>query len=215
MEIIKKTSFECWKAALKEIMDSGHDYKDIDKRLCRQMLNLVIKILNPAEGITKPVETLNGFKKWVYPPLDEIANIILARKLAPAYDYSYGPRLFNFNGAIDQVNDFLIPMLKNDPTSRRGVVVIWNPLMDSNIYKNRVPSLMMLDFKLQKNKLHVVSIVRSSDMFFGWPANIYQIFVLQNYVREKLGCELGTLTTFSTSAHIFDDQFEDIEKVVG
>jgi len=37
---------------------------------------------------------------------------------------------------------------------------------------------------------------------------------LQEYVAKELGCKTGSLTTFSNSAHIFKDQFEDIQKVI-
>ncbi|PIZ54003.1 hypothetical protein COY26_00300, partial [Candidatus Woesearchaeota archaeon CG_4_10_14_0_2_um_filter_33_10] len=70
-----------------------------------------------------------------------------------------------------------------------------------------------IDFKIRKQKLNATMVVRSNDLFFGWPANLYQLFVLQDYIGKKLGCKTGSLTTFSNSAHIFKDQFEDIQQV--
>jgi thymidylate synthase len=60
----------------------------------------------------------------------------------------------------------------------------------------------------------MTAVIRSCDLFFGWPANIYQLYVLQKYVSEKVNCEIGTLSTFLASAHIFEDQFENIKKIL-
>ena len=214
MEIKSETTISAWKSSLKYILESGKDFTDENKRVCREILNLVIKVENPEKDITKAVEILNSFKKWVYPPLDEIAEVIMSRKLSPTYSFSYGPRLFNFNNAINQIDDFLIPLLKKNNFSRRGIVNLWHPTEDSKSYKREIPALISIDFKMRNKKLNVTAIVRSNDLFFGWPANIYQIFVLQEYVAKELNCKTGSLTTFSNSAHIFKDQFEDIQKVI-
>lgn len=214
MEIKSETTISAWKSSLKYILESGKDFTDENNRVCREILNLVIKVENPEKDITKAVEILNSFKKWVYPPLDEIAEVIMSRKLSPTYSFSYGPRLFNFNNAINQIDDFLIPLLKKNNFSRRGIVTLWHPTEDSKSYKREIPALISIDFKMRNKKLNVTAIVRSNDLFFGWPANIYQIFVLQEYVAKELNCKTGSLTTFSNSAHIFKDQFEDIQKVI-
>lgn len=214
MEIKSETTIGAWKSSLKYILESGKDFTDENNRVCREILNLVIKVENPEKDITRAVEILNSFKKWVYPPIDEIAEVIMSRKLSPTYSFSYGPRLFNFNNAINQIDDFLIPLLKKNNFSRRGIVTLWNPTEDSKSYKREIPALISLDFKMRNKKLNVTAIVRSNDLFFGWPANFYQIFVLQEYVAKELNCKTGSLTTFSNSAHIFKDQFEDIQKVI-
>ncbi len=59
-----------------------------------------------------------------------------------------------------------------------------------------------------------MSVIRSNDLFFGWPANIYQVSILQKFVAERIGCELGNIQTVSVSAHIFEDQFDDIKKIL-
>jgi len=43
---------------------------------------------------------------------------------------------------------------------------------------------------------------------------MYQVYVLQKYVAKKIGIELGPITTTSISAHVFEEQFEYIEKLI-
>lgn len=214
MEIKSETIKDAWKSSLRYIFESGEDFTDENNRVCREVLNLIIEVNNPGEDITVAIDVLNSFKKWVYPPLDEIGDLILSRKLSPTYSYSYGPRLFNFQNTINQIDNFIIPLLKRNSFSRRGIVLVWNPTQDSNIYRRDVPGLISIYFKIRKKSLNATIVVRSNDIFFGWPANLYQVFVLQDYIAKKLGCKIGSLTTFSNSAHIFKDQFEDIQKVI-
>jgi len=209
------TPIEAWKAALKYIVRKGFDFEDDDKRICREVLNLILTINKPDEyNIIKPVEILNNFNYWKYPPLDEIKRVMLGNKLAPDYAYSYGPRIFNFQNSVNQVNDFVIPLLKENKTTRRAIVSIFDPVKDSNMLSSDTPGLIAIDFKLRNNKLNVTAIIRSNDLFFGWPANVYQIFVLQDYIRKQLGVDTGTITTFSVSAHLFRDQLDYVNEIL-
>ncbi len=214
MEIIKNTTTEVWKDALSYIMGFGEKLKDNNSRNSIEVMDLKLQIKEAFIDISKPIETLTGFNKWMYPSMEEISSIMLGKKLSPAYSYSYGSAIFNYDEKINQVDDFVIPLLRRESNSRRAVVSLWNPHKDSNVHKTLMPGLLLVDFKVRNNKLHLTSFVRSNDIFFGWPANIYQLYLLQNYVRDKLNLEPGDLTTFSTSAHIFEDQLEHIEKVL-
>ena len=57
--------------------------------------------------------------------------------------------------------------------------------------------------------------IRSNDLFFGWPANIYQIYMLQKFIAEKLKVERGNISTVSNSAHVFKEDLEEINKIIG
>lgn len=214
MEIIQETAMECWKEALKLILDKGVDFKDENNRICREILNLKIVVKKPFFETSKPIKMLFGFNEWKYPHLDEISKTILTDKLESGYSYSYGVRIFNFQGKINQLNDFIIPLLKNTPNSRRAVISLWDPIADSSLSNRENPGLMLIDFKMRREKLNLTAIIRSNDVFFGWPANFYQLFVLQDYVKKALNCDFGNITIFSTSAHIFEDQFKFIEKIL-
>jgi thymidylate synthase len=209
-----KTTMNAWKECLNLILDQGKDFKDENNRVCREMLNIVVEIESPSNDVAEPIHALNRFHKWDYPPLDKIAHVIMNKKLAPEYAYSYGPRLFNYQNLHNQVDDFIIPLLKENPESRRAILDFWDVKQDSQVGKKAIPALIMLDCKLRDGKLNIVGIIRSNDVFFGWPANMYQLHVLQQYIASKAGCKPGSITTISTSAHIFRDQFPYIETIL-
>jgi len=53
----------------------------------------------------------------------------------------------------------------------------------------------MMDFNLRDDKLHATAVIRSNNMFFGWPGNILQTRTLQDYICKKLGCQPGRIAT--------------------
>lgn len=214
MEITDENVVRLWKKALKYVLKKGKDFTDKESRICREVLNMILVIKDPIKEITKPIKILNSFKKWIYPPFEELAKVMLSKKDIPGYYFTYGSRAFKF-GSINQIEEFVIPLMKKDKTSRRATILFYNPLKDSYLYKKEIPGMILADFKIRNNKLHVTTFIRSNDLFFGWPANIYQVHILQEYIGKKLGVEVGSITTFSTSAHIFEDQFEYIKKVLG
>jgi thymidylate synthase len=212
MEITGENPEDVWRKALKHVFEKGKDFTDRDSRVCREAMNLCLTIKDASE-VTKPIEVINSFRKWVYPPLDELKSVVLNKKEIPGYYYNYGARAFNFN-TINQIDDYVIPLLKKDGTSRRATVVFYNPEKDSFLHKKDIPGMIMVTFNIRKGKLNATTLVRSNDLFFGWPANIYQTYVIQDYVAKELGCEKGSITTFSISAHIFEDQFDHVRKVI-
>ena len=213
MIIKKDSSMEAWKASLNHIMQNGQDYIDHNNRKTKEILNFVIDIENKDIDIAKPIERVRKSLKWQYPPLIEIESNILSKKLPSAYSYSYGPRVFNHNN-LNQIDDYIIPLLKKDPHSRRAIVMIWDPITDSSLYTVSAPGLVLIDFKLRDNKLHAACFVRSDDIFFGWPANIYQIHILSKYIAKNIGCELGRLCTFASSAQVFGDVFDNVQEIL-
>ncbi len=212
MEIKEKTVLDAWKKALRYILENGTDFVDRDERNCRETLNLTIIVEEPEEDYEKPIDMMQQFE-WVYPSKEELESIILSKEQPASYEYSYGPRIFNFKG-VDQINTFIIPLLKKDPTSRRAVITLFDPSTDSNLLSKNVPSLLYIYFKIKEDRLTLTCSIRSNDLFIGWPGNIYQIVVLQKHVAELLGIKIGAFTTISGSAHLFHEHFEMVESIL-
>jgi len=213
MEIKGKDAEEVWKKMLKYVMEEGVEFTDRKGRICKEALN-IISTIESTENITKPMEILSSFRKWVYPSLEELKSSILKKEDNPSYYYHYGSRAFNYNG-INQVDDYLIPLLKKEPTSKRGIVVFYGPEKDTLPLRKETPGMVMANFNIRNKKLHATFVIRSNDLFYGWPCNIVQEYYLAEYVSKELNCPLGRITTISISAHLFEEQFEYINKLIG
>ena len=214
MEINKKSTMEAWKEALHQITRHGDDFLDREQRTCRELLNLTLTITEPSKDIDAPIRIMQNTDKWVYPSKDELKGIMLERPKPGVYEYTYGPRIFNFANTKDQINEFILPLLKQDRHSRRAAIILYDPVRDSNFESENIPSLILIQFKIKDDKLFVTAYIRSNDYYIGWPANVYQIFVLQEYLADKLNTSIGSLTTFSASAHVFEEHFEDVEGII-
>jgi len=214
MEFKGKDAEKVWKDILEYVLENGTEFIDRKKRVCKEVLNIVTSVENPSSAI-KPMEVLNKFNRWVYPPLDEIKNSILGKKYIPGYYYNYGARAFDYDGkGLNQIDDYIIPLLKKTPTSKRGIVVFYGPEKDTLPLKKETPCLVQANFNIREGKLHTTVVIRSNDLFFGWPSNIIQTFFLSDYVSKELNVPQGSLNLILISAHIFGDRFEDIKKII-
>ncbi|MFT4311350.1 MAG: thymidylate synthase [Candidatus Woesearchaeota archaeon] len=210
-----KTAIKKWAQALTKIRKQGYKYVDTNNRVCVEMMNLKIVLEDPKNmQIEKPIEFISKNDKWLYPSKTEISNIMFKEVNSPSYDYTYGGRIFNFSKKLDQVQDYIIPLLKKDKASRRAVINIYDPIKDSKLDKRNAPSIMYLAFRIINSKLCITACIRSSDMFFGWPANIYQIYSIQSFIANELNLNMGSLTTISNTAHIFESDFEYVEDLI-
>ncbi|NJL44401.1 MAG: hypothetical protein HC945_03765 [Nitrosarchaeum sp.] len=205
---------EGWREALLAIRQRGVQVTGSDGRSYVELANLVLVVTDPADDIGRPIEMMQEFGKWVYPRKEEIAQIITSRRDQSALEYLYGPRIFSYQRALNQIDDFVLPLLRKDPTSRRGIVGIYDPVLDSRLENREAPSLLSLHFRVLQNAVHVTALIRSNDMFIGWPANVYQVYDLLRFVAGGLGIRTGSLTTVSLSAHVYDEHASEVGKVL-
>ncbi len=215
MDIRESDAARLWCKAMELVLREGFEYKDNEGRVCKELLNLQIVLENPlGADVEKPIKLINESKKWVYPSKEELVNIVFKEVQAPIYDYTYGGRIFNFADEFDQLNNFIIPLLKQDSYSRRATLVIYDPVSDSSISNRNTPGIIYVQFRVRQGKLLLTAAIRSNDLFFGWPSNIFQLFSLQKYVAEHLGKGIGDITIIANSAHLFQERFKNAEELI-
>ncbi|MBN2142751.1 hypothetical protein JW711_05480 [Candidatus Woesearchaeota archaeon] len=212
MEIIKNSIMEAWKATLKALLEA-QEMEEQGGKKTREIMNLVITVRN-AEEITRPIEVHKSIKKWSYPELDEIEEVFFREESSPIHNYTYGARMFNFENKMNQLKDYVIPLLRKDPKSRRAIITLFDPIQDSFIGKEATPGIISIHFRIIEGKLWISALIRSNEMFTGWPANMYQISLLQKRTCEELGAEPGPMTTISHSAHLREEHYEEAREVL-
>ena len=84
MEIIGKTPNDAWKKAVKYIMKEGVDFKDENNRICREVLNLTITIIEPEKEPDKPLQKIKQLKEFIYPSKQELEYAMLSKEKNPA-----------------------------------------------------------------------------------------------------------------------------------
>ncbi|MCY8230049.1 thymidylate synthase, partial [Bacillus spizizenii] len=106
-----------------------------------------------------------------------------------AYGFQLGKKNRNLNGEkVDQV-DYLLHQLKNNPSSRRHITMLWNP--DELDSMALTPCVYETQWYVKQGKLHLEVRARSNDMALGNPFNVFQYNVLQRMIAQVTGYELG------------------------
>jgi thymidylate synthase len=204
MEVQSTNAKDLWMKALQLILSEGEEYTDKDGRICKEIMNLQLILKNPSsETIEQPIDIITNFQDWIYPSKEELTSVMFKEVQTPTYEHTYGGRIFLFGNVKDQLREFVFPALKKNHLSRRAVVAIYNPLVDSDLTNKNTPALMYLQFRIKEGKLLLTANLRSNDILMGWPANIYQLFKLQEFVAKEMNTDIGSLTVISNSAHVF------------
>jgi thymidylate synthase len=110
----------------------------------------------------------------------------------------------------------LIDLLKNEPGSRHGVVVAWDPAQDglSLLKKKNVPCPYTFTANIIAGRLHLHSIVRSNDMILGAPFDIAGFALLQCMLAQELGVKPGVYSHSISNAHIYDSHYGAAEELL-
>lgn len=124
---------------------------------------------------------------------------------------AYGYLIANAHG-FNQAKK-VIDILRADPNSRRAKININTPNINVDTTKDE-PCTMSIHFLLRNNKLDCTVIMRSNDIWFGFPYDVAFFTELQKYIADELGVGYGWYTHFAVSLHVYDRDVEKISEIV-
>lgn len=126
----------------------------------------------------------------------------------------YGYRWRHFFGR-DQIKG-LIQKLRNDPTSRQGVVMTWDPSSDglNSQPKKNVPCVPMWVVNIVNQELNLHFVFRSQDVMLGLPHDVAGFALLQLILAQELGVKPGWLHYSGSHCHIYENHFEKAEEIM-
>lgn len=147
---------------------------------------------------------------------------------------AYGQRIFNWDGGEAFIennhNENDIPMfevqdirinqfmqvynrLKDDPESRQGTISLFDPSKDFAKTKD-VPCTNWMRFTIRNGKLNMLVGMRSNDLWFGYPYDVYNFTMLQEIMAGLLDVEVGKYTHIADSLHLYEMHFEAAKKMI-
>ncbi len=132
MEIHEEVAIKAWETSLSKVWKEGREFKDQEGRVCREVLNMVVCVEHPEKNIGEPAQWLARQEEWVYPSLDQIAQVILSDVGSLFFHYAYGERVFKFQGKKNQLEEFILPLLSKSSESRRALISLYDPVVDSD-----------------------------------------------------------------------------------
>lgn len=114
----------------------------------------------------------------------------------------YGPRMFGATGQNQIAN--VTALLKRNPDSRRAVIQLFDAGDIVEQHKD-VPCTCTLQFMIREDALHLVTYMRSNDVYLGLPHDVFCFTMLQELMARTLSVELGTYKHAVGSLHLYDE----------
>ena len=110
----------------------------------------------------------------------------------------------------------LIELLKNDPSSRHGVIITWDPKDDGygGTPKKNVPCPFTFTVNIIGGRLNLHNIIRSNDMMLGCPFDTFGFSLLAMTLAQKLGVKPGIYTHSISNAHIYDTHYDGANELI-
>ncbi|MCL1467750.1 thymidylate synthase [Argonema galeatum] len=140
--------------------------------------------------------------------------------------YTYSQRLRSWFGR-DQIED-VIQKLIGEIDAASAVMNLWdsggniNRRADgtSDHQHSGSPCLNHIWVRVVNGELSLTATLRSNDMFGAWVANAMGLRALQKHIRDEIvnrshyTLKMGPLITVSQSAHIYDDTWENADRLI-
>lgn len=183
-------------------------------------------ILNPKQRVLfDQVRDANPFfhlmeTAWMFAGRDDLAFIQQFNKRFAEYadpgamhlHAAYGYRWIH-HFEVHQISR-VISMLRNDRTTRRAVIGMWDPRVDLYDH-NDLPcnTQIMFRYDKQNEELNMTVINRSNDYVWGMMgANAVHMTFLHELIASACGMTTGTYSVFTNNLHIYKNmpKFDEI-----
>ena len=186
----------------------------------RELLSFNFQVSNPhgialRKGFSKPmaaVEALQLIGGFSDPALVLRINPTMARFMSDEggqeiYQHgNYGERVGPWIGSV-------VRKLKEDPDSRQAVINVFSAHRDY-VDEPDIPCTLSIQFMIRNGALDLHVTMRSNDVWWGLPYDMFQFTQLQMSVANILNIAAGDYYHTSNSMHAYARNFDDIEAMI-
>lgn len=222
---------ELYERILGELMATGEPILTTRRGVTKEILGYQFKLDNPRDRIVfNPGREFNmfqtigqwlwmvsgrsdfGFVKYYNPRSKEFSADL--RQVEGAY----GPRLFGV-GAHNQIAR-CIEMLKERPTSRQVIALVYDAGMDAHRRdqegrKGEVPCTISLQFFMRGDQLHCITNMRSQEAVGLLPQDVCHFTLFQEFVAASVGAKLGSYMHHAGSLHFYESRPKLPNHIIG
>jgi len=169
----------------------------------RRLIHLPpVRLLNPAFAVAEAMWIISGSDaSWIFDFNKRLERYADGGVLRGAY----GPRLRRWHG-VDQL-DRARHQLLADPSSRRAVVQLFDPVRDL-AGGSDIPCTLGYRFFLRDGRLDMHTTMRSNDLWLGFPYDVFTATVIQELVAGWLGVALGEYRHSVDSLHLYAEHID-------
>ncbi|MCK5432205.1 MAG: thymidylate synthase [Gammaproteobacteria bacterium] len=191
-----------YKRVLREIIDSGYKIRDEHGGYVIELPNVVTQIKSPMH------HRVPEGCGWTETALEVYANQLLNPLNAHGHDYTYGNRL---RSPEDQL-EYCINKIIEFPETRRAIMTTWQPQIDNHM--EHVPCMIFNQFTARDDMIHIHATFRSQDAYKASFANVYGLSNMLREVAEQTGYYVGNVTLHVVAAHVYEEDVDDVMKVI-
>jgi thymidylate synthase len=215
-------TFETASDAMPALLQKVHDFGDLVSprgQACREINNIQVNIVRPWQiPLAVPARKLNQFIGAVEAAQlvgqTTMPEIVIDRVSAfkqfldrGTFHGAYGARI---SGRLDD----LATLLRRDPDTRQAVLTIYDSATDLNANKRDIPCTIAIQFLLRRGLLNMRVMMRSNDLWLGFPYDIVQFAALQAAVAADLDVPMGVYTHAVGSMHLYETNFDAARQVM-
>jgi len=117
----------------------------------------------------------------------------------------YGKSIFTPHGQNPSQWTTILRLLREDPDSRRAVLDF--RITDQQTQFSNAPDVACvstLQLLIRDERLNAIAVMRSNDVIWGLPYDIFVLTMFQEMAAQELGLELGWYHHQAASLHIYD-----------
>lgn len=109
-------------------------------------------------------------------------------------------------------------MLKKDPTTRRAVLTMFDPIVDLGVGSTKagkdIPCNTQIFFTVREQRLDMMVCCRSNDIVWGaYGANAVHMSVLQEWMASAIGASVGLYHQTSWNYHAYEKTLEPVREL--
>jgi thymidylate synthase len=108
----------------------------------------------------------------------------------------------------------VVELLRIDPDSRRALILLASPASVANKLAKDVACATAIQFVVRNRSLSAIVSMRSNDVLWGLPYDVFFFTMLQELLAVTLGLDLGTYYHSVGSLHLYDRHLELAHRVL-
>jgi thymidylate synthase len=190
--IVAPSVGEAWESYLEHVVERGTEVED-DKGHIFEAPAVAITVdgIVDDDPIVREYGDANIRELYV--------RKMFSEKVVTELGTTYGDRLFNYAGH-DQIA-VAIRKLRAHSWTKSATLTLLDPL--ERWPERRMPCLVAIDLKVRDGRLTLYAFFRSQNALNAY-GNMYGLSAIQTHCAEELGVEIGALTLFVASPHVYD-----------
>jgi thymidylate synthase len=167
-------------------------------------------------GVGRQLNTSIGAAEAVQLVAGRARHALLPR-ITPTFSRFTEPN-GRFHGAYgDRVGGQVAAVVKklhDDRDTRQAVITLWDPGRDNEPGKRDYPCTVALNFVIVDDRLELRTLMRSNDVWLGFPYDVFQFTQLQLTVARALRVEPGRYTHGAWSLHIYEEHMGLVDRLI-